>query len=160
MIMATLDNAAIIRDLHQAWNDKDMDRYASFAAPDARITIVPFGASLTVREYGEGWARAFPDGHVQVTHVAAQGELVMTEFIGRGTHTGPLRTPTGEMQPTGRRVEMSFMEVYLLRNGKVTEGRLYFDSATMLTQLNPSAGAGATRAPPQRPGAPTAQHRH
>ncbi len=155
--MATLDNAAIIREVHKAWNEKNLDRYATYATADARVTNVPFGAKLGFREYGEIWARAFPDGQIDLTNLVAQGDLVMTEFTGRGTHTGVLQTPTGEIQPTGRRVEMSFAEVYRLRNGKVTEGKLYFDSATMLTQLGLSAGAAQAQ---QRPSAPAPQPRH
>ncbi len=143
--MATLDNAAIIREAHKAWNEKDMDRYASLATSDARMTNVPFGVKLGFREYGEGWAKAFPDGKIELANIVAQGDLVMTEFTGRGTHTGVLKAPSGEIAPTGRRVEVSCVEVYKLRNGKVSEGRLYFDAATMLAQLGISPGVTATQ---------------
>jgi predicted ester cyclase len=157
--MATVDNAAVIREMQEAWNHKDIDKAASFATPEARMTIVPFGATQSVREYEEGWARAFPDGHIQVTNMVAQGDCVMCEFTGSGTNTGPLRTPMGELPPTNRRAEMSFVEVYRMKNGKVAEGRLYFDAATMMNQLGISAGAGAQGQ--QRPGAqPSQQPRH
>lgn len=155
--MATLDNAAIIREVQRAWNEKDLDRFASFATADARMTNVPFGVKLPFREYGQIWATAFPDGQIELVNIVAQGDLVMTEFTGRGTHTGVLRTPTGEIAPTGRRVEMPFAETYRLRNGKITEGKLYFDSATMLTQLGLSMPAAATA---ERPSAGAPQPRH
>ncbi len=155
--MATLDNAGIIREMYAAWNDKDMDRYASCATADAQMTNVPFGAKLGFREYGEGWARAFPDGKIELMNLVAQGDLVMTEFTGRGTHTGVLKAPAGEIPASGRRAEMSFVEVYRLRNGKITEGRIYFDTETMLAQLGISPGATATQ---QQFTAATPQPRH
>jgi len=63
------------------------------------------------------------------------------EFTGRGTHTGVLKGPTGEIPASGRRVEMSFVEFYRLHNGKISEGRIYFDAATMMAQLGISPGA-------------------
>lgn len=143
--MATVDNAAIVREVHQAWNAKDMDRYAALAAGDARVAVVPFNTKLAFREYGEMWASAFPDGQIQVTTLVSQGDVVMTEFTGRGTHTGTLRSPMGDIPATGRRVEMSFAEVYRLRNGKVVESKLYFDAMTMMTLLGVSPGAAATQ---------------
>jgi predicted ester cyclase len=155
--MATLDNAAIIREVQKAWNEKDMERFASFATADARMTNVPFGTKVPFREYGQIWATAFPDGEIELVNLVAQGDLVMTEFTGRGTHTGVLRTPTGEIAPTGRKVEMSFAEMYRFRNGKITDGKLYFDSATMLTQLGLSMPAAASA---ERPAGATQQPRH
>ncbi len=152
--MATLDNAGIIREMYDAWNDKDLDRYASLATADARMTCVPFGAKLGFREYGEGWARAFPDGKVELVNLVAQGDMVVGEFTGRGTHTGVLKGPIGEVPPTGRRVEMSFVEVYRLRNGKISEGKVYFDAGPMLAQLGILPEVAATQqrfiAPSQR----------
>jgi predicted ester cyclase len=156
--MATLDNGGIIREMYAAWNERDFDRYASFATTDARMTNVPFGAKLGFREYGEGWAKGFPDGKIELMNLVAQGDTVVGEFTGRGTHTGVLKSPRGEIPATGRRVEMSFVEVYRLRNGKICEGRIYFDTGTMLAQLGLSPGATTTQQ--QQVTAPVPQPRH
>jgi len=139
--MATLDNAAIVREAYEAWNAKDMDRVVSYATPDARMTNVPFGAKLGYREYVENWAKGFPDGRIEPTNLVSQGDYVVAEFTGRGTHTGTLTTPRGELPATGKRVEMPFVEIYRFRNGKIAEGRIYFDAATMMAQLGLGAGA-------------------
>ena len=57
------------------------------------------------------------------------------EFTGRGTHTGPLQTPTGELPPTGRRIEVAFAQVLQFEQGKISYARLYFDALGMLQQL-------------------------
>lgn len=152
--MATQDLGKIIREMYDAWNAKDMERCASFAHPDARMTNVPFGATVTYREHVEGWARAFPDGKIQLENVVVQGDRAIAEFTGRGTHTGALRGPTGELPPTGRRLEMSCVEAYLFRDGKLAEGRIYFDAFSMFTKLGVGAGAQgrlATETPSARP---------
>lgn len=141
--MATVDNAAILREVYEAWNKKDLERVASFSMPDTRVTVVPFGSKMTAREYEENWARAFPDGKIEVTNLVAQGDLVVAEFTGRGTHTGPLMGPGGEIPPTGRRVELQCVECLRFRNGKIVEARAYFDAATLMTQIGITAGAAA-----------------
>lgn len=154
--MATQDLAAIVREIQEAWNAKDLDRCASYAHPDARITNMAFGAQMTYREYIEGWARAFPDGKIEMTSCIVQGNDVVTEFTGRGTHTGTLKGPTGELPPTGRRLELRCVECYRFRNGKVAEGRMYFDAFSMFTQLGvgaPSQGRPSTQTQEQ-----TARH--
>jgi steroid delta-isomerase-like uncharacterized protein len=152
--MATQDLAAVVREIQEAWNAKDLDRCASYAHPDARITNMAFNASMSYREYIEGWARAFPDGKIEMTSCIAQGDNVVTEFIGRGTHTGTLKGPTGELPATNRRVEIRCVECYRFRNGKVAEGRMYFDSFSMFQQLGvgaPAQGRSATQEQTARP---------
>ena len=55
--------------------------------------------------------------------------------IARGAHTGPLETPAGEVPPTGRRIEIEFSVVARARDGLLVDGREYYDSMTLLTQL-------------------------
>ena len=154
--MATLDNAAIVRELYAAWNKKDMDRVASLATADARVTSVPSGMKMGFREDAEAWARAFPDGEIQAVNIVAQGDYVIVECVGRGTHNGTLKSPAGDIPATGRRVELPFVDCHRLRNGKITESRIYFDTGSMMAQLGLSAGPTAT----QRPTAPSPEHRH
>ncbi|MBJ6760568.1 ester cyclase [Myxococcaceae bacterium JPH2] len=146
--MATIDNAAILRDIYQAFNDKNVQRVGELSLPDARIIRVPSGESLSVFDDFQGWATAFPDGQVEVTQMVAQGDCVMAEIIGRGTHLGPLSSPQGPIAPTQRRVELRLVDVYLFRDGKVTGGRTYFDAMSLMRQLGllraPEAPARAT----------------
>jgi steroid delta-isomerase-like uncharacterized protein len=144
--MATLDNAAVAREVIDAFNKKDLDRLASCASADAKVTLVPFGTKLGFREDAENWARAFPDGELEVTSLVGQGDTVICELTARGTHQGALKAPTGDIPATGRRVEMGCVQSFRLRNGKIVESRVYFDTATMLAQLGLSAGAPATQA--------------
>jgi steroid delta-isomerase-like uncharacterized protein len=153
--MATVDLAAIVRQQYDAFNSKDLDRLAFYAHPDARVLNVPFGAKLGFREDAEGWLRAFPDAKCDVTNVIAQGDCVIAEFTGRGTHEGPLKGPTGDIPATGRRAEVPCIEVFRFRGEKISECKLYFDSATLLAQLGLVAGVPAQGRPA---GAPQPRH--
>lgn len=152
--MATVDSAAIVRQVFDAFNAKDLDKLASCAYPDARMTNVAYGLKLGFREDAEMWLKAFPDAICEVTNLIAQGDCVIAEFTGRGTHTGPLKGPTGDLAASGRRVEVPCVEVFKLRNGKIAECKLYWDSATLLSQLGAAAGVAAqgraAAAPPPR----------
>jgi predicted ester cyclase len=141
--MAAQDLGTVVREMYAAWNAKDMDRCASYAHGDARMTNVPFDATTSFREYVERWARAFPDGHIEPVSIVAQGDLAFAEFTGSGTHTGPLTGPMGELPPTRRRVEIRCVECFRFRDGKVAEGRVYFDAFSMFKQLGVGAPASA-----------------
>ncbi len=65
----------------------------------------------------------------------ASEDQVVVEFIGRGTNTGPLHMPTGDIPATGRHLELSFCEVIQCRNGKIVNFHIYFDNMTLLQQL-------------------------
>ena len=152
--MATVDLTAIVRQLYDAFNAKDLKRIKALAQPDARTTNVPFGAKASYGEDAERWMKAFPDGRCEVTNIIAQGDCVIAEFTGRGTHTGPLQGPTGEIAATGRKAELQCIEVFRFRGGKISESKLYFDSATLMTQLGLTMGAAqqgrtATATPPR-----------
>jgi predicted ester cyclase len=145
--MATQDLARLVREMYEAWNDKDLDRCASYAHPDAQMTNMPFGVKLGLREHLEGWARAFPDAKLQIESIVVEGDRAVAEFTGRGTHTGPLKGPAGDLAPTQRRLELQCVESLRFRDGKVAEGRIYFDAFSLFTQL----GVGAS--PQERPAA-------
>jgi predicted ester cyclase len=152
--MASQDLETIVRDMHEAWNAKDLDRCASHAHADAQMTNMPFGAKLNYREYIENWARAFPDGKIELKSVVVQGDKAIAEFTGRGTHTGTLKGPTGDLPATQRRVEVHCVESYRFRGDKLAEGRVYFDAFSLFTQLGVGAaaqGSAATATPSSRP---------
>lgn len=153
---ATIDNAAIVREVYKVFNgSKSVDELASLVQPDAQMTLVPFGAVVNYRDDFKSWATAFPDARVDISSIVAQGDKVIAEFIGRGTHTGVFNTPGGPIPPSNKRAELRFVQSYELRGGKIISGRMYFDSASFLAQL------GLAQQLPQIAGkAAQAQQRH
>lgn len=137
--MSSHDNTAVARALNDAYNARDWDSAVANMAPDAELTNVATGQVFNgpdgARLFLQGWATAFPDSQVETTAVFADDENAAIEFVGRGTHSGPLASPAGDIPPTGQRVDVRFAQVLRFHNGKITSARLYFDLAGMLQQL-------------------------
>ena len=142
--MTAQDNVTLSRSLadlynsHQsdpAWLDKSVAAFAT----DSQLTNVPTGTTLPgsdgYKQVVLFFAEAFPGSSTEITTMFASDDQVVVGFIGRGTNTGPLHMPTGDIPATGRHLEMSFCEVIQCRNGKIVNFHIYFDNMTLLQQL-------------------------
>ena len=142
------DNVTLVRSLYDAYNDRNFDVEADAMAPDGKIVIVGTGdvfeGPAGSRQYNEVWARGFPDGKITVDKVISEGETVVVEFTGRGTHTGTLETSMGSIPATGRSVTLKLCDVIELGRGKITTHRNYFDTGSLMAQLGMPVGQKAT----------------
>ena len=133
------DNATIARTLYDDWNKRDFDHLASLVADDGEIVLVGSGTSFRgpegSRQFSRMWADGFPDGRATIDKVIAAGDDVVVQFTGRGTHTGTLAGPGGDIPATGRSVTLQLCDVHRIEGGKIISLRSYFDSASLLTQL-------------------------
>jgi predicted ester cyclase len=119
------------------WNAHD--REGLMALVDERVEIEgPGGLRLSGAagwgEFYDTWNEAFPDNSVDATAFGA-GEEAAEEGKFSGTQTGTLRSPGGDVPPTGRRVDVPYSVIYRLENDKITSVHLYFDQVELLTQL-------------------------
>jgi len=148
--MAAQDSVEIARKLYEHWNAREFDRVAELMAADGEIVIV--GSDTRFRgpegslEFSRMWADGFPDGKVTIERTVVSGDTVVVELTGRGTHTGTLRGPAGDIPATGRSVTLQLCDVHDIRDGKIRRVSSYFDSASLLQQLGvmPEARAEAT----------------
>ncbi|HEX8692308.1 MAG TPA: ester cyclase [Longimicrobium sp.] len=145
--MTTQEIRDLVRTVYDAYNARDFDRSASLVAEDAELVNVATGQVFRGREgfvaFLKGWAAAFPDSAVEVAGLKADETGAAVEFVGRGTHTGPLAGPAGTIPPTGRRVEIRFHDAWEVRGEKIARGRTYFDALSMLAQLGVLPAPGA-----------------
>jgi steroid delta-isomerase-like uncharacterized protein len=74
---------------------------------------------------------AFEDGMVTIDDEIAEGDLVVTRWTGRGTHTGELMG----IAPTGKEVTVSGITISRLANGKIAEEWELMDALGMMIQL-------------------------
>ena len=129
----------IVRIFHESWDLRDPDRGAAVIAEAcqfedvAREELQP-GPEAYKHDYYR-WREAFPDGECKVVNVIVQDDWAVVEFVNRGTHTGPLQTSQGTFAPTGRKVKVRYCSVMRVDDGKVVEGRDYYDSAGIVQQL-------------------------
>ena len=114
--------------------------------------MTPAGARRGREAIHEYWCRqrnAFPDLHLALDLVVAQGDVVMSEWTWVGTNTGPLTLRDGtRARATGRPIELRGMEVVRIRNGQIVEYRMYWDGLDLAQQL---ASARRWRAPDHPP---------
>jgi len=133
------DNVQIARSVYDNWNERQFDKTAELMAADGEIVLV--GSDTRFRgpsgaiEFSQMWADGFPDGRVKIDNVVAAGDHVVVQYTGKGTHTGALRSPAGEIPATGRSVTLDLCDVQEIRDGKIRSVQSYFDSASMLMQL-------------------------
>jgi steroid delta-isomerase-like uncharacterized protein len=84
----------------------------------------------------EPWFRAFPDFSMEFPTVLISGNHLVLEFDFNGTQTGAMESPTGEIPPTGRPVNLKGVMIFRVSpEGLVEEDRTYMDMASFLTQL-------------------------
>ena len=137
--MSVQENFKIVRGMYDAFNKKDFIDGQKLIDDYAQFEIVPLGVKLTGKEgylqFVNNWANAFPDGLCDVTNISAAEDWAVGEFVGRGTHTGSLMSPEGEIFPTGKSVNVPFCEVIKIKDGKIVSLKEYFDTATMMKQL-------------------------
>ena len=122
-----------------AYNQKDWNAVTDVLAPGCVYDEV--GTHRRIQGINDiltawrGWATALPDSNATFDNVSVSGNTVTLEITWRGTHNGPLQTPTGALPASGRKMELRACQVVDVADGKVQAVRHYFDMATLLQQL-------------------------
>ncbi len=121
--MSEHDKATIRRLITEVLNGGRLEAidelYAPELAPAARRWIAPFRAS-------------FPDVHMEVVELIAEGDQVVGRFTCSATHLGEwLGHP-----PTGRRFErVDEVSIFRIRDGRITQVWSLEDTLGRLKQL-------------------------
>jgi steroid delta-isomerase-like uncharacterized protein len=125
----------------QHYATKDWDAARASITPDFTYDEVATnrkiqGADGTLALW-KGWAAAFPDSAPTFHSAWVSGNTVVLELTWKGTHTGPLETPTGTIAATGKRIDVRACNVVEIApdKGKARAQRHYFDMTTLLQQL-------------------------
>lgn len=83
------------------------------------------------KQMAAGLLVAFPDLHFTINDQFTCGEKVSTRWTAKGTNTGPF----GEMQATGRSMEIEGLIIDHVVNGKVAKRWELWDQMAMMQQL-------------------------
>ena len=144
--MSEQDNIRIAEKLFDAINAHDLNQGDAFQSADYRFEGpgTPGGGALNpeqAKAYTQGFIDAFPDLHFELKQKIAQGEYVVINWVGSGTHTGALRTPTGaSIPPTGKKASVPGSTTYQIKNGKAVAGWTYWDMVALLAQIGMMPG--------------------
>lgn len=88
-----------------------------------------FDGEAAVRGYFAASRTPFPDQGNEVIAIAHAGDTVLVEFWLTGTHLGPLKLPTGTVEPTGKafRIRMAASFEFAPGGDKIICERPYYD---------------------------------
>jgi predicted ester cyclase len=111
-----------------------------FGSNDARVLeeLMPLQMleESSWREQIAAFHRAFPDLSATVDEQLGEGARVMTRVTFRGTHTGDLFG----LPPTGKRIELSLVELHTWKDGQIADLWNSFHPVVALAQLGAVAG--------------------
>jgi steroid delta-isomerase-like uncharacterized protein len=125
---------AVVREHMESENRHEFDAtMRTFNHP--RYEIIPTGevhdGEEAVRQYFTDTRTAFPDQRNELIAMHHADDAVIVEFWLRGTHEGPLRG----IPPTNRPFECRCLAIFEFEGEGIVCERVYFDSATILSQL-------------------------
>jgi steroid delta-isomerase-like uncharacterized protein len=104
------------------------------ATPDVRVR-----GFHDLRRFLEQDAVTFPDNHVAIDELVAEGDRVAFWATYSGTQAGPM----GSFAPTGRRMECEFSGIFRIEDGRIAHVRLTWDNLSVLGQLGHLPAQGA-----------------
>ena len=142
--MSAEDNKAIVgRWFTEFWGTEyNPDVVDELAAPDIRFEYslhTPLRGRDQVREFALAFRAAFPDlGFGATADLIAEGDYVVGQWKGGGTHTGPAfdDLPVGSLPAnSGRKMEFTGTTVIKVVDGKIAEELGLDDGVTALKQL-------------------------
>ena len=100
---------------------------------------VPGAGSIAGAEAFDQFSRpffeAFPDASMHPASWVETDDTVVVEGSFRGTHTGVLHSPAGDVPPTGKSLDLKFVDVFRVSDGKVVSHHVYFDRLDFAEQL-------------------------
>lgn len=133
--MSTEDDKTLMRRfIEEVFNKKNMAAIDEFIAPDhVDHTLPPFLPTTP-----EGTKRAiamfltaFPDVHLTIDDMIAEGDKVVTRYTSRGAQKGTFMG----IPPTGKQMTVSSIIIARIADGKIVEEWGLDDQMGMLQQL-------------------------
>jgi predicted ester cyclase len=125
------ENKAVATRVYEIISTGDFDRAEEIvdaSAPDNELLPGDPSAKLidTFKETFSEAREAFPDLHVTIEDLVAEGDRVTARVTMRGTHQGVFQG----LVPTGKRVEVRARDMFLISDGKIVEHWGHADDPT------------------------------
>lgn len=129
-------NKAAARRFFELWESGNADQFDEVVAADAvdHDPQRPFPDDRGVeaaRKTADMFMAAFPDTTYTIEQQVAEGDLVVTRWIARGTHEGELMG----IPATQKSVEVSGIAIDRFSDGKIVESWGNWDTIGLMQQL-------------------------
>lgn len=134
--MSTQDNKALIRRFfEEVYTRKNLAAIKEFIAPNhidhaATAASLPDGLEGSRQAIGM-MLKAFPDLHVTIEDMIAEGNKVVVRMTMHGTQQGAF----GSIPPTGKQVAVSTIDIIRIEGGQIVEEWGIDDRLGMIQQL-------------------------
>lgn len=133
--MPASDNTSLVRYItERGFNDGDLsfvdEAFADDYVAHVRELDLPRG-SAGFRAAVSFWRAAFPDFHTTIEHMICEGEYVASRFRTSGTHDRSL----GGIPATGKRFDVSGVDMHRVVDGKVVESWISDDMPRILMEI-------------------------
>ena len=146
--MSAEESRAIFhRIIEELWNQQKLDVCDELFAADSDSPSAPGlpPGPEGVKMIAGMFLAAFPDLKVDIEIEIAEGDMVGGRLRQRGTHTGPMVSPTGTIPATGKPVNFTEVAMMRIADGKVTKSWYWTDMIGLLTQIGVIGGPPSAR---------------
>jgi len=135
--MSLEKNKAIVRRWWEAFNKHNVALLDDFVAPDYIDRRYGQLRGLEAsKQYMTTHLNSFPDAHVTIEDIIAEGDKVWVLITETATHKGELLLGKIRLAPTGKKIKIKSVQFARIVNGKIVESALYLaDSLDFYKQL-------------------------
>lgn len=134
--MSTEDNKALARRFFKEfWDQKNLAAADELMAAN-HVDHTPGSPPLPpgpegFKQFGSVYFKAFPDLHLTIEDMVAEGDTVTTRWTTHATHTGELMG----IPPTGKSITVTGITITRMAGGKAVETWTNFDMLGLLQQI-------------------------
>jgi steroid delta-isomerase-like uncharacterized protein len=133
--LAAEQNKTLSRNVvEEVWNRGNFAAFEQLFSPDFVYRDPDQPHVTTLRDYAQMvtmYRHAFPNLQIVVEGQIAEGQMVVTWWGERGTHTGPLLN----ISPTNKTITITGITIDRFERGKIAESRTIWDALGFFQQL-------------------------
>lgn len=137
-IILTEEDKKIIKPLQRFYDDfinsNNLSVLDEIIGPNYINHAAPFGLANDkegLKKLLEQFILAFPDQHIEAKMIFAKNDLAIAYWEITGTHQGVFF----DVQPTGKKIKMTGIDIDRVQNGKIVEHWGGEDMMTLLSQI-------------------------
>jgi predicted ester cyclase len=149
--MSAANKKLVRRHVEELWNRRDLAVADELLAKDyLEHAVAPFGQAepgrvdgpAAMRQTAEWLLAQFPDLHMRIEAIVAEGDTVAVRVFAEGTNLGPLN---GRVPPTGKRFAARQSHWFRVADGRLAEHWATREDLVAMLQL------GIVQPPGERP---------
>jgi predicted ester cyclase len=152
-VATDLNRAVIRRIFDEGFNKRNLSVLDEVIAPEYvnHDMLMSRPGPEGFKEVVRAVLRGFPDIAITIDDVVSDGDRVATRGHFVGTHKGEFMG----IPPTGRRVDVSFIDVWRLVDGKAVENWVRLNTLGLIQVIAPAMESAKRRTPRRRPAGKT-----